>query len=519
MTVEELKKIRETTLKNAESLLNAAKILTGEEYDHIRYHLAALALEEVGKVDLLGMRHTAAALGRPTEWLDRQLDNHVKKLFWAIWGPSFGQERITGEQIELKKELAADIHGRRLFYLYSDPEVPLLPKEKVDHKHVERLVGLTEARIGLARAYEVGEPDPSRMELMKWFAEATEDPEKGSQIFGNKSMQKLTELGDVSAWIAWLQEVYREHDEEMRRLGERELRRMREGEKEDAEADKPKWRLKIRLYSHSHSIRQKVLNAWNERSDFIKLTSTGRRVFSRKKKDEMLCEFILPRRIPIDALWHHGWGLSRVFVTALNIGARGLFWWYVPRDTERYYEEIWDLEQDAGVQVQPSPRLEIAWGDPVLEQSDLSHTAMVFGYISRIKGEKIEKALDAYVSGLTFFSKIDWHFRLEVNAFEEFWKAFRLALQATADWDGTEDLKVAAARQLGEILQTTENLETYIDLGTRLEEAKAGTGEFPEITLTEIVGMKLYCDLYLLKVSRRHFEKYAASKSSEQNEK
>jgi AbiV family abortive infection protein len=513
MTLEELKKIRELTLKNAESLLDAAKRLAGEEHAHIRYHLSTLALEEVGKADLFGMQHAAGTVDRSTEWVDRQLEDHVKKLFWAIWGPSFASERVTGEQIELYKNLASGIHKKRLYYLYSDPEIPVLPQDKVDPGEVERLVALTEARIGLARAHDVGEVDASRAEKLKWFAEATEDPEKREGIFGGKSMQKLAELGDVKEWISWLQEVYRVHDEEMRKLVERELRRTRGGE--DIEGDKPKWRLRIRIYSHSHSIRQKPLNAWNDAADFIKLTATGKRVYSKNKKDEVICDLILSEKVPIDALWHHGWGLSRIFVTALNIGTRGFFWWYVPQDTERFYEEIWDLEENAGVRAQPAKRLQLAWGNLALDGNDLNHTALVFGYVARIRGQKAEEPLNKYITGLTFFSKIDWHFRFEVNAFEEFWEAFKLALQVNDDWDGVSDLKEAAGQQMRELLSETENLNEYIDLGINLDKAKTERGGFPEITLTEVIGMKLYCDLYFLLLARRFMKKAIATEKAE----
>lgn len=51
------------------------------------------------------------------------LEDHEKKLFSALWGPSFAREKITRQQIEQIRKLAANIHTRRLEYLYADPDV------------------------------------------------------------------------------------------------------------------------------------------------------------------------------------------------------------------------------------------------------------------------------------------------------------------------------------------------------------------------------------------------------------
>lgn len=508
MTPEEFMRIRETTLRNAESLVRAAKLLAERQFDHIRYHLAVLALEEVGKADLLGMKRVAETLNRPTETFDRMLDDHMRKLFWAFWGPSFGREKLTRQQIDSTRSFATRIHEKRLFYLYSDPEAPLFPEEKTDHQEVEDLVQLAEVRVEMAKVHQLGDIDESRIDEVQWFVGATEDPEKRKSIFSGPSMDKLVELGDVKAWVAWLRETFAEQDRQLREMLREELMRGRRGD--DREGGAPKWRMKLRIYSHSHSIRQKALNKWNELSDFIKLSATGRQVYSRTKKDEILCELTLPRRVPIQALWDYGWGLSRIFVVALNIATRGFFWWYVPRDTERYYEEVWDLEKGAAVIAQPAKRLELDWGRWALDERDMPHVALLFGYLARVRGSKFEEPFNSYIEGLTYFSKIDWHMRLEANAFEAFWKAFRQALEVNGDWDGKGDLSCAAQRQLGEFLKTAENFIAFIQLGNKIEIAKSGGGDFPQITLTEVAGMKLYCDLYFSSLAQRSFREEKA---------
>ena len=150
MTNEELKKTHRAVLQNAGDLVRAAKTLTAD-LDHIRYHLAVLAIEEVGKAELIGVRSVAAAAGRQADSLEDAVDDHVKKLFWSLWGPSFGRQKITKEQLELTQRVANRMHETRLHYLYVDPATPLLPEEKVDHQEVERIVELADARVGLAK--------------------------------------------------------------------------------------------------------------------------------------------------------------------------------------------------------------------------------------------------------------------------------------------------------------------------------------------------------------------------------
>jgi len=57
---ERFKKIIDTCQSHASDLLNAARrILEDENLPNIAYHLAALALEEIGKCALIGMSHTS----------------------------------------------------------------------------------------------------------------------------------------------------------------------------------------------------------------------------------------------------------------------------------------------------------------------------------------------------------------------------------------------------------------------------------------------------------------------------
>jgi len=488
-----LEAVREAALSNAESLIRASRLLAGNDLEHVRFNLAVIALEEVGKASIIGMRHIAHLRGEEDVPFTGQFDDHVKKLFWSLWGQSFLRERLTREQIERYQRLATHLHERRLLSLYSDPESAVAPAAQISAEETERLVGLVQARIGIERAHEFIEPDEEARERLEWFLTATDDPDKRTDIFGDKSLEKLRELGSVPEWVKWLREIYEKHDEEMRALFDRE----RERQAPDGGAPaKPKWLIKLRIYSHSHSIRQTALNDWNAKVDDIKLFATGKQVFHKGKKDELRCEFRLSENTSANALWFQGWGMARAFVVALNVATRGFFWWYVPSDTSGFYDEITDLENSAKIQVTEGPRLEIDWGNRALKPVDLGNTSVVLGYLFSHMGKPEERPFNEYVGGLVFLSKIDFHLRGEANAFDGFWKALREALLVHGAWDGSGDFDSVAVAVMATLLPDATDFGRHLALGSALQQVRNG-GTVPNITLSEVIGMKLYCDVYL----------------------
>ena len=320
MSIEEQNRIRDICLKNAEDLVASAKALLGRDVDHICYHLAVLALEEVGKAQLLQTKFAIAEFGDPEDHPTVILDEHVKKLFWALWGPAFGRDVLTKEQFESYRGLAKAIHQNRLDYLYVDPDKPVSPQDKLKTGEAENMIKFAEAAVGLERAGGSLKFDESRAELIRWLLAATDDPTKRSFITGQESMEKMAELGSVPKWIAWLREYFERQEAEALALTEEELNRDLPAGAEGAE---PKWRIKVRIYSESHSIRPQFLKEWNKISKSMLLYAGSRR-------DELMCHFILPKALSMANLLDKGWEISRVFVTALNIGAGGFFWWHCP---------------------------------------------------------------------------------------------------------------------------------------------------------------------------------------------
>src|SRR5258706_2160506 len=113
MKFDELQKLRSLCIENANDLVKSARALTGKGVLHIQYHLAALSLEEIGKSSLLEMQFFANQRIGDDNLETGALESHVKKLFWAFWSPSFGEQRITKQQIEQMQGLATNVHLTR----------------------------------------------------------------------------------------------------------------------------------------------------------------------------------------------------------------------------------------------------------------------------------------------------------------------------------------------------------------------------------------------------------------------
>ena len=498
-TIENCRKLREACLENAEALVHSAKTLEGKNTAHIRYNLAVLALEEVGKAEILLMNAFGATSGRDDDQGSISTDDHVKKLFFVFFSPLIEQGRFTKEYIESNRGMARGIHERRLETLYTDPQNPLLPQDRMKEEEADSLVRLCETRIEMEKEVELSDvPDESRLEDLQWFRTASDDPEKRRGLFSKGSLNKLAELEDLFEWMKWLREEFTKTEEESRKLLRQELEK---GLVEGVEGNEPKWKVKFRIYSTSHSIRRKALNAWNSNSGFIM------KLHSSNNRNELICEFTLPKSVHIRVLWDVALGRIRDFVAALNIATTGLFWWHVDKDIARFYEKVWDLENDSTeVRLSVSPQLSIDWGHRSLGKENLEDTQFIFGYLLKdIRSTpRKREAIGNYLTGLALLSKNDIHLRLEPNAFVYFFTALKTLLLASGDWDGIKDLKSAIVDRLGEFFPP-QNLSNYIDWGMQLEKKNNPS---KQITLTETIQMKNYCDIYFYLSAKKEFVRH-----------
>ncbi|MCD6093599.1 MAG: AbiV family abortive infection protein [Candidatus Omnitrophica bacterium] len=484
----EFKKIKEKRLQcisHAKDLLNGSKLLLDKGLHNIAYHLAALALEEIGKSVMLVVGHVSINSQKGVKLLKQAGEDHPKKLFWALWGPTFGKKDMSKEQIDSFIDLSNKIHFIRLSGLYVDPFQDVdEPNKLVSPKETKNLISIAEARIKMEEYSDIKEPDQQTKDDFIWFASSAEDPEKKKLIFGKKSIDKLKEFnGDAVKWVRWMHAQFDKAEKESKELLQRELSL---AEPSEIEKRNKKWRVKFRLKTMSHSLRNKHLNDWNSRTDFIRL-NIGKKI---PRKSELIVEMILPRGVPLQSLWYASWGEARRLAVSLSIASRGYFWWYLPQDVAKFYEKIVDVESNSEVVVERRPKLELNWGDNVLSASDLVNTAMCYRFLPRGN----VRFLNDYVTGLSFFGKNDIHTPFEKEIYLDFYHALFHAMIFYKDYKEGDAFVDSFDRVFKNILKDTTGFREYIEIGEELMKSRKTKRA---ITLTECGAMKILCDVYI----------------------
>lgn len=152
----ELKTFKENCYLHASDLITGARLLHDSKLAHLAYHLAVAALEEIGKAELAKLS-TFGNKNEERDILEKLGDNHVKKLFWAIWSESFGKNIITKEQIEEFTTLANFIHSKRMDGLYVSLDLTnkMRPQDLVKSEDAEILIRLAEVSLKLKGSIEL----------------------------------------------------------------------------------------------------------------------------------------------------------------------------------------------------------------------------------------------------------------------------------------------------------------------------------------------------------------------------
>jgi hypothetical protein len=341
----------------------------------------------------------------------------------------------------------------------------------------------------MERSYSFGPLDHERAADVRWFVARTQEPERRRQVLGRASMQKLVELGSVPKWVSWLRADAEQQGRAMLELAQRELDR---SVPEGGAADEPKWRFTVRLVSGSHSIRGKVLATWNKNVESIKLAPAG------QDHRELLVTVKLPKRVSASALYGVGFALTTDLALAFNIGTNGLFWWYLgaAAHSSRFYEEMRDLETNAGLVVERTPALRIDWGKLALTEHELAVVARCFGAMRRA-GAALHEALGHYRVGVALLVKTDIFLQFEPNAFEEFYTAVKLVLKATGEWDGSSPVREAVRALIARTSATAlAEAETLL---SKIEQIETGGTADLRADLSDVGVMKLLADAALLR--------------------
>jgi AbiV family abortive infection protein len=487
-------------LDNATRLLNAARDVNKPGQHHIAYHLAAMSLEEVGKASMISLEGLVLAVPhaehdderRPIEWIE----DHEKKLFWALWTPSFREQLISVQQLQQFQGLAKDIHSRRLASLYVNLE-DIESRNNVTEPDVRVLVQIAESRLEMEKIEkprDFGAVDVARKELITWFFGAVNSPELRGFVFGGESLKKLAEFqGDSLKWVSWLRETFTEAERVARELTLKELNRPEPVGKQRRE---PKWQLKIRLKTGTHSIRPKVISQWNRQSDWIKLLAP--------KKNELLIEYTLQKGFAVQAVWPAGMELATILVVSFNIGTLGLFWWYLPTFTSKFYESLTDLESKRRLELQRDPPLVVAQAPRALNEQDLNNVGFVLAHLLPIFDKRSEP-YKRYFRAIGLLAKNDIFGEFQHTLLTEFSEIFKMALQAYGVWDGLENtLDQATENAFG--LSSDDQFVVALKESLRLSDETRKDPTKTTVKLDDALKMKTFCEAFFLKTAKAEIQ-------------
>ena len=484
---------RKLCLVNAENAIKSGELLINKDANHIVYHLLVLSIEEVGKI-FVGFNEFVKEEQWDKENPNFGFDDHIKKLFWAIWGSTIGNEVVTKEQWEENQKMASTLHQRRLNSLYTAISDTVPASTKISDEDVTQLLSFAKARLDLAKIEGEGDPTLTNNSDIEWMAVANRDPLKRNFIFGKESQEKLIEVGNPRLWVAWLKDYYEKGNQAMTQLIEKEIAR---DITEDKKIDTPKWKIKIKLVTPSHSIRQKVLDEFNK---------VGYTIFKLSKGGDthtLLVEFSFPTSISVKTLWQHGWLLSKFYVGALNAASNGFFYWNANIDTEKYYETIRDVENNQWLSARLDSGLKLNWEERkiALNINHLHMAKMIFDYFVQIRDRNLFMSVNKYLEALALLSKSDIHSRFEYQVFGLFFCSLTDAVMATCKGEPCTNVAEVLFPQLEKMIKTKTEFDRIITLGYELQQEKPVLEQ--PITLAEVILIKQYSGFYFMTLAAR----------------
>ena len=475
----------DTCITNAKRFVNAAKKLNGVTTRHIRYHLSVLALEEMGKIEMLNLSY--AAYGQLAESKQPRFedDNHVKKLFMAFQTVTLGRQLLTKELHESHRELAKSIHEKRKQTLYVDISNPIKPETLISNRELNTLMKMAE--YGVKAVAARGKLDKSvkqsdqKIKEFDWFFGAVDDNEEKSFVFSGEANLKLVELGDLGQWVSWLYAQHLERVKESEEIIKSEMNRESTKRVNDEEFI-PKWTAKIKIYSHSHTIRNRELQRYSKGLD-------GFKFYQGKDSKWLNIDVRHSDAIKIDRVWNQTELLGNLLFVSLNVGSVGLFTWAEPADRSKYIEKLIDEERPSyRAAVSKQVEGEVEWNNShILKESDLNNVFRFFSFVSdNRENENLRKSIGSYATGINLFSVSNVHLNLDRDSFKCFYDSVLSAAIGLGDTKSEKsfqaDIKVYLDADLsGEFDSVLAKIDSYKTIG---------------ITADDVFRMKLLCDLY-----------------------
>jgi AbiV family abortive infection protein len=472
---------------HARDLVESAKLVQTSGRPNIAYHLATLALEEMGRRELFQIQSAAASIGDVPPWQMGATQDHLQKLFWCFYGMGRVQDIIDQKQFFEKREAAADIHAIRLLGLYvENADTGLnVPSKAITAKQSQSLISLADLLVAHAESARPRDVIPQEeIDLQRWFLSAFDDPDKRKRILTKQSFENLQSLNDVVAWTQKLKTDIERDDAELRALAEREIKRSPDSL---GRGDKDRWRIQLKIRTSSNSIRPKPLKKWNEGTTWIKLRPQQ----GALAKEELLVELTLGDNIPAASLWPFGFHLALHFIVAINMATSGFWWWPLTPNRRRFYEKIQDLEKNLGIELD-DPSFNIFTHRQPLTDVHMQHLTLCLVALPGPNDQERAPAYTYYLGGLNFIALNCVQWRCEGQAFGNFLESLRLLMVEAKYINDGESIDVSASRFLKEKypdLDPPEH-EAFLQL-IRAFDRREGT---PVVKLADVYLIKLLCE-------------------------
>ncbi len=347
-------------------------------------------------------------------------------------------KEIDPEQFRRLQEFSKQAHQQRLAALYVDvtgDDALASPKDAVTVEETASLLEIAKQNLQLLAGEPALDVD-TQDELMRWFWEAVSDEQMQKRLFSQSFLAKIDEFsGNIREWTSWAKTEFEKIRQEEQEVMEVEANRVID----ENTAPKERWRLRMRIFCISHTIRPKMLNFWNESVPLAKLNYVS--------NEEMMLELTLGDRNKGENVQQSGHAFSKLLLAALNIGTAGFFWHEIPKKSTEYFESIEDLEN-------PKMKLEPVGGYDlqqqwrtgengrkltVLEETYLNNAAKCAVVFMQMKEEEAQPIFGPYLQGLAMLGKSDAFMSLDLQTIQAFHTTLGNALTHYGDWDGKRE--------------------------------------------------------------------------------
>jgi AbiV family abortive infection protein len=455
---------------------------------NLAYHFGVLALEEVGKAGLI-MSHAALSSARDDSGIEKWLSSHTRKLLWALWTPL---GKIDPANFNEAKVIAERLHSQRLAGLYVDPSAELSPpKDAISRNQAQSVVDLAQSTLNQVNGRAQARTDDTRPELLEWFLQTLEDPENTRRLFSASFLAKYEEFGrDATRWAEWARSEFDRLTAEADAVMRHELaRRPVEGDHH------PKWRVRIRVHTISHSVRPKILKYWNDRVEVVKFISVD-------KKDEFIIEHTLNDVVLLPDLHGRAFGMSKMILAFLSIGSIGFFWFDKPAFAKRIFEDVKDLTRPT-FRVEIGPHMNFWDGarNVALTEQHIEHAMECMSTYMPMDESAAEPIFAPYFYGLALMAKTDLHVATEELGRTAFIASLGAALRHYGAWDGGGiSFRDAVDRAFEPIIPDVENRTTvFRSLNPHVDRERT--------PFQHMITAKHLVDLFLIRTAREQWQK------------